>query len=322
MKELDIYFNLFKPKYKTMEDEINIKNKCDYVNWIIHLNSILHLLTKDHYKYVLESCNVIELAANILNYISHFRHFTRKVYNLNSNFIILYDSKLIVSDFKEKIDKALQVCDIIIKYLPNVYLFKCNKFNSVNIKDLLIESHKTSTVLVTHAHSFFHYLINDVENIMNIIIPNSNHTKFYNYRNNIVNEFYLKDVKYKTDKVDNRYIDLIIAIKGDKKVGLQETSITSLKAVKILENLIDNGHEDIYFYPERFFEVNNDLIKTDEISIVTDNIKKLQNIQKENKEVLREIDSYYIDYVNDNQLMEITAKYFDKNPLDLVELFE
>ena len=346
--------NSKKIKYNILKELVQpYLNDVDEISCFLSLNSVLKTFYSLKPDQVAESLDVSPqnaLSSEIINIIAHYRHFFWSRYGISSNYYIYYSDEMCnyctsinidykkdyyekrmgMSDVKEYItingviEQNLGLIEILTEYLPNIYFINTKSFEPSALPQLIIDKNKPKK----NCHNFI--LTNDQIDYQlcnnpftTVISLNSDHSKVIS-TNNLISNFIKKSktISVSSNKLDSNFFVPILSISGYKKYNINGLKgYGTVKVVKelnklLLEDKISNikySSMDELIPLFKYAKTLNDNFKILSLKNISNNISNLEfiNIKKQ-----------FTNKSDNLSLMDINAKYYESNPLMLIELME
>ena len=351
--------NYKKIKYTILNELVMEKLKgIQEVNCFISLDSILksfYTIKPDIVAESLSQAKPNALSSEIINVVAHYRHFFYSRYGISSNYFIYYSFDMAdyccernldykstyynkrmgnseVKEYRtinENIEHNIELIKIITEYLPNIYFIDTGSLEPACFPQIIMNKNKKKPyihnfIMTSNKNEF--QMVNN--KYTSVIYLNSDNSKLYD-KNNLIATL-VKDAKssdFRKDVIKNIGSELYVPIlafcgyksydlKGQKGCG--NISILKKLLPLVKENKISNIEyttlDDILqFFPKFDAELINKNYEILNLKNLANNIsnKEMLNLKKQ------------ISNKSDNMsLMEINSKYYEENPLMLIELME
>lgn len=332
---IESIINSKKIKYIDLQNTFipKLPQNTDYVRMFINLDNIINDIqnNKDAID-ELESDNFLILSSELANLIAHYRKFFYSRYGMKSVFIFYYSTN-ILNNFnktvKARMLKNLKLLSILIDYIPDVSIVDMQIDQSETVPYYIItnEEDKESlcmNLILTGRKTDFQLV-----NLPNTAILYSVRGNHKLIQQDNVYSVLVKDKNSFYSNVTRNLISLIIALNGDKIRNVEGIPKYSYKSIMnrlnilIQQNKISNTYhniDDIEKILNEFSIADKTiyiLIKSYFAKIdVRYSINNLSQFEI-NKIVTRN------KFIEDmNTLKEVNRKYYEYNPLQLIEMLE
>ena len=328
------------------------------VNCFLSLDMILktfYSIKPDEVSESLASANPNALSSEIINVVAHYRHYFWSRYHVPSNYFIYYSFDMAdyccehcltykesyynkrmgnteIQEYKiinENIEFNLNLIKLITEYLPNIYFINTGSLEPAVLPQLLISKNKPKETI----HNFvFTTNKNEYQMVNNpyttVISVNGDDSKVYTSHNLMYSLVKgTKDADARKEiirKVSSKFYIPTLAISGYKSYDIKGCKgYGTVKVLKLISKLLkENKISDIdyttlddilQYFPNSDIQLINNNYYVLNLKNLVQNIsnKEYINIKKQ------------INNKSDNMsLMEINSKYYESNPLMLIELME
>ena len=314
----------------------------------IDLYSVLKPLFSEHSRTRIE--DYTELTSEIVNMCAHYRYFFRKLYvatkfyliwsyninEINRKFVSGYNDifykKSQVKIFKEFVNNNMDLLEILVPYLPDIFLIRSNKNyeSSIIISALINKNNNAPSLIITHDTY-----------PMQVTVYNRNTALLYpkkmsgrdesimipiNEKSNFRHEFWRLLLDTNAIKVKEGLMDTISPLNYTLFCALNGMSNRNIKSMysiiqsaKLLYYLTKG--EDIKILPEHLYN-DVEVVNSVPVSIVESrynaiDINYIKPIYLQDPEYL----SLKFDNLRDDSAVNhINAKFFANNPIDINKL--
>jgi len=354
---LEISMNFQKLKYVIL-DEIfkkHIKVDIENLNFFIDLRSVLSKLYIPSNIETFSSLNVSEkylISSELLNFISHYRHYCYSRLGKYSTFYYFYSDvpectlQEIYPDYKkdyyerhfnevsnyfyinEVVEKNIKILSTIIDYIPHAYFINSKHVEPSSFLNHIKDIETSQNVYLSSDEVILQSVLFNDNNIAMIL--KGDDSQIINQDNLI--DYYLrkskKEVKYSF--TPNLYLYLL-SISGVSKYNIDGIKgYGPIKTVKLLDKLISEGYlNNINYLNEDMFIndiKNSNTLNEEQLNIIKrnynllnitknyNNIKEIDKIKLFDEAIVDRIDAIGVKYINE--------KYYQKYPIYLDYLME
>jgi hypothetical protein len=288
------------------------------------------------------------LSSELINIVAHYRHFFWSRYGVPTNYFVYYSTKRAVYNtleardfrkqfYEKRVDNGLEygtlnrmikdnlsLANVLSEYLPNIYFIDTGDFEPSALAHHIIknntEAGQTNIVLTNNVIDY--QLVNNDRTF--VITLQSDDSKVIR-RETLMNLFLKDSKKQSSTPLSSHFYVPIYAMSGHKAYNIEGIKgMGKIKSIVTLENALKNGDLSNDEYQtmtpiSNLFSNRKDAVRVNK----NFNTLKYENIcQHMTPKQLDKIRSQ-IENKSDNQsLMEINHKYYEKYPLMLIELYE
>ena len=258
-----IVLNESKPKYEILDGMFApLVSNVKFSNEITFIIDLKDVLRKFFIPTSVVSAGLkdaaLEISADVINTVAHFRNYFMKTYGMRSKIYVLYsetecknilfDNPFYKKDYyesrfhdpenKEKINivrKAASVVSKVLNNVPNTLYIDTSEFDElVYIKSIIQATSKDQLVILQTNDQILYQVISDNVFVLTIAGVKSVLLKSENIFDNI-----LKD---NTSKLSSKMIPLVYSIAGYKRYNIPNIpKFGLLRAVVNVENLVESG---------------------------------------------------------------------------------
>lgn len=349
--------NFKKIKYSVLDKllEKQIPDNVDTVNFIINLHGLFSSLYMPEMINTFNTINKEEkymISSQVINTIAHFRHYFASRQGLYSNFYFYYsyeeckENQAILPEYMQdfynkRYDKSVEfsvinkiihqnvnICEIIVKYIPHAYFINTHEkdFNIVPYHIIKNQKPNEFSIIYSNDDISLQHLLYDKSSL--VITMNSDGSKLVNYHN--IYEHLTRNPNLE-HKISELLLPWFFVMTGFKKYnvkgmplwGYRRTIDSFYKAI-LAKNIYEIDYQD----PQQFLD---DINKCDKIS----HRDKLPNVVLKNYEVLNPKRQYdklsdidisrifdCVDLMDKKSIIAINNQYYTKYPIHLDELME
>jgi hypothetical protein len=288
------------------------------------------------------------LSSELINIVSHYRHFFWSRYGTATNYYVYYSSEkavyngLLVDEYRKqfyekRIDNSLEygslnrmvrenlkLANVLSEYLPNIYFIDTKDMEPSVLAHYIMKNNQEDTLtnIVFSNNVVDHQLVNNDRTF--VITMQSDKSKVIRKEN--LMDSLLKDSKKKSSTVLSSHLFVpVLALSGHKGYSVEGLKgMGKIKAVATLEKGLLDGTVSNTQYKSMSPITKGTLSKPD-AKLVDANFNVLDYENQSQRISPKQLDNLksQIDNKSDNQsLMEINHTYYEKYPLQIIELFE
>ena len=351
---MELLLNSNKIRYNKLSEMVKDIKINRIVNIYIDVNSLFDILYRtnnlEHFRTIDRDDN-LTISSQVINTIAHYRHYFYSRHQVSTVFYLLYSNDVpsryytnLFPNYKktynslriekqgkkpplqENIERNMRLVNNICKYIPDAFLINVGRNDIGGTMQYLIntETNTSCTNLIYTNDKNYYQLVNN-ENTY-VILNKQEHSKFIS-KGNLYKVLTKKD---EYNDIPSELYKIILALTGNKKYDVPGIrGVQTIKALKLIRKAID---QDIIYNTEY-----------DSISSVLDNLIKYKIIPEENREVVERnfklfnismiaktlseaymdnIDSQMVTNTDYDQLMFVSNKYYQYQPLMFLELVE
>lgn len=349
---LEAIINAKKIKYAILKPlvEQNLPSDTKSLNVFISLECIMKQFYRPEVNERMNSLDMPEkylLSSELINVVAHYRHFFWSRYGVPSTYFVYYSTSRAAyntkrypnyrgSFYDKRLDNSteygtlnsmikenLNLANILSEYLPNIYFINTKSLAPSALADFIIKNNQEDglTNIVLSNNAVDYQMVNNERTFA--ITLNSDNSKVI--RKDNLMKLLLKGSKKKDETTlsSNFYVPSL-SISGHKAYELEGVKgVGNLKAIGVLEKALEAGdiadteYTDITSLAEELFTNDSERIIKNFDVLSYHNLharmspKQMDNIRQQ------------IENKSDNQsLMEINNTYYEKYPLQLIELCE
>jgi hypothetical protein len=350
---LQAIINSKKIKYSVLNPLIqnNLPKETKEVNVFISLECILKQFYNPKVNEIMNSLEVPEkylLSSELINVVAHYRHFFWSRFGLPSSYFVYYstekatynmlevdgyrdsfyekrvDNTLEYGSLNKMIKENLKLSNLLSEYLPNIYFIDTKDMEPAALTDFIIKNNQDDglTNIVLSNNQIDYQLVNNDKTFA--ITLQSDDSKVIR-RENLMSLF-LKNSKKKSKTVlsPDFYVP-VFAISGHKAFNIDGLKgMGKIKTINVLEKALADGDISNTNYKSLNL-VSKKLFPSDDAETVISNFNVLKYENLCAHMTPKQLDNIrsQIENKSDNQsLMEINHQYYEKYPLQLIELME